>query len=163
MINNRHGKLGASVFEEEEVAARAIVLTGNTTKPKKENRRDVLLPFRNRTYDVVMFGTMTGRCATLKDEFVKYRKQRLNGTAPPWNIMFEANHENLPNYYKNAKICLIVHSYLDVSAMEYRRMSDFSRMGCIPPVIEEVGEKLFVDALGRCANVRFFKSSGGGG
>lgn len=118
--------------------------------PKSEKE---LLPYQERSTDAVLFGSMTGR----REEFArKYLDARTNGTLSRYKIEFrwDLAHKVVVEGYSNAKICLVVHSYLAESAGEYHRISDFNRFGCVP-IMETFGDKMLVETLSSCAGIKF--------
>jgi hypothetical protein len=94
---------------------------------------DSVLPLANRPLDLVLFGTITKRRATLGTKL----KNEANFT-----MIFE-NSMNVRPAYLHSKICLIVHTYSAKSGGEYHRLSELAPMGCIP-VMED-----FMDIVGR--------------
>ena len=56
--------------------------------------------------------------------------------------------------YKEAKVCMVVHSYTDDSGGEYHRLSEFAPFGCIP-VMETFGDTIGIDRYKECGRMVF--------
>jgi hypothetical protein len=129
-------------------------------QPKK------LAPLNQRPIDVVFFGVMTPRRKQLQEKLETIAKQQ------HWNLVLEevANSgsrlDYMANSYRNAKICLIIHSFFTAGGGnpgEYHRLSELAPSGCVP-VVEAFGDVLMVDGennnamgdfYGRCGGVLF--------
>jgi hypothetical protein len=108
----------------------------------------VATPLQNRSMDIVFFGAMTERRAHLVESFKR--------NTP--NLVLEysqtLNTKVMKKKYANAKVCLIVHAYMNVSAGETHRLSELARFGCIP-VVETWGDKSYLDYYAGCGDVIF--------
>lgn len=108
----------------------------------------------NRKYDAVFFGTMTNRRNGFHDEFV----QPYRDAHPDVQILFHKGPNKkaslFAEHYTDAKVCLLVHSYKNVSGGEYHRYSEFGPFGCIP-VMEEYADSFGIDVYRRCGGARF--------
>jgi hypothetical protein len=118
---------------------------------------ELIRPLWNRSLDVVFFGSMTPRRKQLKVLL----------DSKNWSLRFERtqmknhnkqrqmkNHEYLKESYADAKVCLITHAYREDSAGEYHRLSEISRMGCVP-VMETISDSLDISSYERCGTVTF--------
>jgi len=107
-----------------------------------------LKPIAQRQYDVVFFSLMTNRRNHLK--------ATMETLHPEWNIRFGRNmrEKNVVEAYLDAKICLTMHAFGNISGGEYHRLSDVAPMGCIP-LMEEWSDKIGVDVYSTCGGVVF--------
>ena len=118
--------------------------------PKDENE---IKPYGERSEDAVFFGAYTSRRKVFENKFINNN----DGTLSRYKVTFRKKMRPfrvLTEGYSNAKICLVVHSFLADSGGEYHRISDFKRFGCVP-VMETFGDKLTVEALSTCAGIKF--------
>lgn len=106
-----------------------------------------VIPLETRTIDVAFFGLITNRRKPLMDALM---------ADSGLNVQFSQtrNISLIQQTYTNAKVCLIVHSYIDVSAGETHRLSEIGRFGCIP-VVETWGDKKFLENYQSCGDVVF--------
>jgi hypothetical protein len=114
-----------------------------------QNRLDhlvptILMPIANRTLDVVLFGVMTKRRASLKESLES--KFTINKI---WHLK---DPQKLAGAYGNAKICLITHSYSSLGAGEFHRLSDFAKFGCVP-VAERFSDQVGMEIWQKCAGL----------
>ena len=49
----------------------------------------------------------------------------------------------MPKAYREAKVCVVLHSYATESGGEYHRLSEFAKFGCIPVMETFSGTLLF--------------------
>lgn len=118
-----------------------------------EQHIENLKPLSQRTYDIVFFGLITRRRKFLLEDSAKYKSVHPNSSIlvtkkSPRHISFMADA------YKNAKICLIAHSYSNISGGEYHRLTEFAEYGCIP-VMEEFSDHIGVKKYEKCAHSFF--------
>ena len=106
-----------------------------------------VIPLEKRTIDVAFFGLMTNRRKPLMDALM---------ADSGLNVQFSQtkNIHLIQQTYTNTKVCLIAHSYIDVSAGETHRLSEIGRFGCIP-VVETWGDKKFLENYQSCGDVVF--------
>ena len=114
--------------------------------------KDDIKAYTERSEDAVFFGAYTSRRKVFENKYINN-----NGTLSRYKVTFRKKMRPfgvLTGGYSNAKICLVVHSFLADSGGEYHRISDFKRFGCVP-VMETFGDKLTVETLRTCAGIKF--------
>ena len=124
-----------------------------TQIPSRISSLEPILPknLTERSYDIVFFGLFTRRRKILHKLSKIYLQSHPNRS----NI-FSANHNTavMGNAYKEAKVCLVAHSYSDKAGGEYHRLSEFAPYGCIP-VMERFSDVIGIDRYEQCGGVIF--------
>jgi hypothetical protein len=102
-------------------------------------------PMHERSIDVAFFGVVTERREPVFHAFMR---------DPEINVHFAYNPNLgfMRQIYAAAKVCLIAHSYLDISAGETHRLSELGPFGCIP-VMETWGDQSYLEHYTGCADV----------
>lgn len=93
-----------------------------------------------RPLDIIFFGLITKRRKFLLEEKEKYQSSHPNSKiliskTRPKDLSYKASA------YRNAKVCIIAHSFWNISGGEYHRLTEFGQYGCIP-VMEEFADKI---------------------
>jgi hypothetical protein len=144
----------SSIEKKEAVAHTSTIADVDEEKPP-------LAPLNQRPIDVVFFGVMTPRRKQLQEKLEEIALQQ------HWNLVLEevANSgsrlDYMANSYRNAKICLIIHSFFTSNGGnpgEYHRLSELASSGCVP-VVESFGDVLMVD--GKNVMDDFYSHCGG--
>ena len=114
---------------------------------------EIIKPLKERLYDIVFFGGV----------WTKRRKKYANPTDYLANhpnrtviIKKDKNMKRQIAAYKEAKVCLVVHTHRDDSGGEYHRLSEFAPFGCIP-VLEQFGDKIGIERYTECGRIVFAK------
>ncbi|CAB9505092.1 expressed unknown protein [Seminavis robusta] len=114
-----------------------------------------LQPLQKRTTDVVFFGLMTNRRRILQQHARRYtQQQRPGANVTISKVNPKTEQQYMANAYQQAKVCLVGHSYSNVSGGEYHRLSEFAPFGCIP-VMETFADVIGVDRYQACGKVTF--------
>ena len=66
------------------------------------------------------------------------------------------NASFIADHYKEAKVCLLAHSYDHKSGGELHRLSEFAQFGCIP-VMEHFSDRIGIDIYEQCGGAVFEK------
>ena len=114
-----------------------------------------MIDLKERSYDIVFFGSMTERRKVLLAASDAYLETHPNKT----NCVTKAQPtetQMMSIAYKNAKVCLVAHSYSEVAGGEYHRLSEFAGFGCIP-VMEEFADTIGIEPYKKCGRVVFAK------
>jgi hypothetical protein len=137
MIQNRLDDLHLSVEENSTATELAV---------------PILKPLAERQYDIVFF-TRVDDGGSKRRNAVRKAIQTLH---PEWNILVEQilDDRDVSNAYEDARICLNMHYYSNVSGGEYHRLSDFARKGCIP-LSEEWSDQIGTGTYSTCGGVVF--------
>jgi len=110
--------------------------------------RETLKPLKDRDLSMVMFAAMTQRRLPIQNRILRDYKHRWGLYKYTSNYNIEAQKRD----YKNAKVCMVVHSYTAKSAMEFHRLGEMAPSGCMP-IIESVQDTLAMDIYQRCGGV----------
>lgn len=107
---------------------------------------------KERLYDIVFFGSMTSR----RREHLPGLLQSYLKEYPDRSLVISNDHNqtSIAKAYKEAKICLVLHSYSRESGGEYHRMSEIAPFGCIP-VMESFSDGIGVPVYESCGGVVF--------
>ena len=108
-------------------------------------------PLRERSYDIVFFvGRFTRRRIKYANAtgYLETHPNRTNKITKDKNVGRQAAA------YKEAKVCMVVHSYTDDSGGEYHRLSEFATFGCIP-VMETSGDTIGIERYRECGRIVF--------
>ena len=112
---------------------------------------DNIKPLRERLYDIVFFvGVFTSRRQAYTNA-TEYLENHPNRTV---KITKDKSIRRQADAYKEAKVCMVVHSYTDDSGGEYHRLSEFAPFGCIP-VMETFGDTIGIDRYKECGRMVF--------
>ena len=104
-------------------------------------------PLKDRSVDMVFHGFMSNRRNVLREGAAKYpNRTAVVGTSN--------NVGKITDTYREAKVCMIVHTYSSISGGEYHRLSEIAPFGCIP-VMEHFSDKFGIDVYERCSGARF--------
>lgn len=109
----------------------------------------------DRPFDIVFFGLITKRRRFLLAESEKYMAAHPNSSV----LVMKTRPREISymiNAYKKAKVCIIAHSYSNVSGGEYHRLTEFAEFGCIP-VMEDFSDKIGINQYRQCAHSFFAK------
>lgn len=112
-------------------------------------RNTPTIPLQNRSMDVAFFGSMYDRRKSLRQEILDKHNWTMHfGHSLKKNVMIST--------YRNAKVCLVAHSFNATTGGEYHRLSESATMGCVP-VMEEFADAIAIDDYSRCGGVVFAK------
>jgi hypothetical protein len=101
-----------------------------------------LKPLRDRSFDVVFFGTITNRRKGLVEQSKNYTANHPQSSVLVTGV--KPNEiEAMTKAYREAKVCVVSHSYATESGGEYHRLSEFAKFGCIPVMETFSGTLLF--------------------
>jgi len=106
---------------------------------------------QKRSIDMAFFGLITNRRTGLTKGADLYRKAH-----PDRTVIVQKNNkiQSVGTSYREAKVCLLAHSYSSRSGGEYHRMSEFAPFGCIP-VMEHFSDTFGIDVYERCGGAIF--------
>mmetsp|Transcript_9338 Transcript_9338/g.21702 ORF Transcript_9338/g.21702 Transcript_9338/m.21702 type:complete len:400 (+) Transcript_9338:73-1272(+) len=104
-------------------------------------------PLKDRSVDMAFHGFMSNRRNVLREGAAKY---------PNRTSVIGTTHDTrkITDTYKEAKVCLLVHTYASISGGEYHRLSEIAPFGCVP-VMEHFSDNFGIDVYERCAGARF--------
>jgi len=107
---------------------------------------------KGRLHDFVFFGAMTAR---RREHLPRLLASHLKTCANCSVVISRDQHlPSIANAYKEAKVCLILHSYAKDSGGEYHRLSEVTPFGCVP-VVESFSDRLGVSAYAAHGGVVF--------
>lgn len=114
---------------------------------------DILLNITERSVDMVFFGAITTR-----RKFILEKSSAYIDLHPEKMHIIEMLNPNekqrMADRYKDAKVCLVAHSYSDLSGGEYHRLSEIANFGCIP-VMERFADRIGIERYETCGGVVF--------
>jgi len=118
-----------------------------------------MIALKERSYDLVFFGSITRRRKAIivgSETYLRKQEELSNNRTILVTGVGPGQTSLMANAYKNAKVCLVMHSYSNVSGGEYHRLSEFARFGCIP-VMEEFADTIGIEQYKQCGRVVFSK------
>jgi hypothetical protein len=101
-----------------------------------------LKPLRDRSFDVVFFGAITNRRKGLIEQSMNYTANHPQSSVLVTGVKHN-EIEAMTKAYREAKVCVVSHSYATESGGEYHRLSEFAKFGCIPVMETFSGTLLF--------------------
>lgn len=108
-------------------------------------------PLVNRKFDIVFFVGMPTRRRHKFANATKYLENHPNRTV---KIGRNKSPGGQAWAYGEAKVCLVVHSYMPDAGGEYHRLSEFAPFGCIP-VLETFGDTIGIERYQECGKIVF--------
>eukprot|EP00571_Detonula_confervacea_P007098 CAMPEP_0172325964 /NCGR_PEP_ID=MMETSP1058-20130122/55188_1 /TAXON_ID=83371 /ORGANISM="Detonula confervacea, Strain CCMP 353" /LENGTH=179 /DNA_ID=CAMNT_0013042635 /DNA_START=176 /DNA_END=715 /DNA_ORIENTATION=+ len=124
-----------------------------TQNPSRLSAFEPAVPkdLQTRSLDMAFFGLITSRRRALVEASKAYIEAH-----PDRKVTVQHNNRVIvaANSYKEAKTCLLVHSFRVKSGGEYHRLSEFAPFGCIP-VMEHFSDRVGMGVYEKCAGAVF--------
>ena len=142
-------------FLQDEGLAGSVVLLPFMTQAKSRLGNpevESLKSLWNRSLDVVFYGAKTSRRGPILRNISAVANQTTS-----WKFDIarrERDISALVELYPNAKVCLVVHAREAAAALEYHRLSEVGRFGCVP-VVETPADTFALESYRRCGRVVF--------